>query len=510
MPTGHDRQAVGALDPKQTGGDDGRRETTLPEPIRLSESTPTLDAIKPVVSTAKEATAGKRWKGGTMKYCAIVTLDIKNAFNTANWGQIMTALQRMGTPEYLLRMIGNYLSDRVLIYDTEEGSKEYRVTGGVPQGSVLGPILWNVMYDAVLRLQLPSGASSVGLADDLAVLVVAKYLEQVEQIANESAEIIRRRLESVGLTLADHKTEVLLVSRRKVMERVTVKVGNQTIESKDEIKYLGVMLDSRLNFKAHTKYACEKASKMYNALARMLANTGGPRSSRRILLARVITSSLLYGAQIWADALHLQENKKKMQSVQRLTAIRVSSAFRTVSSDAANVIAGMMPVDIAAGEAKRLFTAKQIEATTKEDKRRERTVSMQAWQESWDSSRNGRWTHRLIPNIERWTNRKHGELNYHLTQFLTGHGGYRQYLNRFGHDDSPLCPMCGEIEDVEHVLTACPRFVEERRPLPTMPNGTIVAENIVDEMLRSEEVWNTVSSVIRRINERLRSTDKIR
>src|ERR1700709_225241 len=409
MPTGHDRQAVGALDPKQTGGDDGRRETTLPEPIRLSESTPTLDAIKPVVSTAKEATAGKRWKGGTMKYCAIVTLDIKNAFNTANWGQIMMALQRMGVPGYLLRIIG----DRVLIYDTEDGPKEYRVTGGVPQGSLLGPILWNVMYDAVLRLALPSGACSVGLADDLAVLVVAKYLEDVQLIANESVAIIREWLDSVGLTLADHKTEVLLVSRRKVMERVTVKVGNQAIESKDEIKYLGIMLDSRLNFKAHTKYAWEKASRMYNALARMLANTGGPRSSRRMLLARVITSSLLYGAQIWADALHLQVNKKKMQSVQRLTAIRVSSAFRTVSSDAANVIAGMMPVDIAAGEAKRLFTAKQIEATTNEDKRRERAASMQAWQESWDSSQKGRWTHRLIPNIERWTTRTHGELNYH-------------------------------------------------------------------------------------------------
>ena len=463
-----------------------------------------------MVSTAREATAGERWKGGAMKYCAVVTLDIKNAFNTANWCQIMKALQKMGAPEYLLRIIGDYLSDRVLIYDTEEGPKEYRVTGGVPQGSVLGPILWNIMYDAVLRLRLPNGASSVGLADDLAVLVVAKYLEEVQLIANQSVEIIRRWLDSVGLTLADHKTEVLLVSRRKVKEKLTVTVGNHDVESKDEIKYLGIMLDSRLNFKAHTKYACEKASKMYTALARMLANTGGPRSSRRMLLARVITSSLLYGAQIWADALHLQENKKKMQSVQRLTAIRVSSAFRTVSSDAANVIAGMMPVDIAAGEAKRLFTAKQIEATTKEDKRRERAASMQAWQESWDSSQKGRWTHRLIPNIEKWTTRKHGELNYHLTQFLTGHGGYRQYLHRVGHDDSPLCPTCGEAEDVEHVMTRCPRFLEERRSLPTMPNGTIVAENIVVEMLNSEETWSTVCSVIKRINEKLREIEKIR
>lgn len=470
----------------------------------------TLDAINLVVSTAREATAGKRWKGGAMKYCAIVTLDIKNAFNTANWGQIMRALQKMGAPEYLLRIIGDYLSDRVLIYDTEEGPREYLVTGGVPQGSVLGPILWNVMYDAVLRLPLPRGASSVGLADDLAILVVAKHLEEVQLIANRSVETIRKWLDSVGLTLADHKTEVLLVSRRKVREKVTVTVGDHAVESKEEIKYLGVMLDSRLNFKAHTKYACERASRMYTALARMLANTGGPRSSRRMLLARVITSSMLYGAQIWADALQLQENRRKMQSVQRRTAMRVASAFRTVSGDAANVIAGMIPADIAAGEAKRLFTAKQIEATTQEDKRRERAVSMQAWQESWDSSQKGRWTHRLIPKIEKWTNRKHGELSYHLTQFLTGHGGYRQYLHRFGNDDSPLCPTCGEEEDVEHVMTRCPRFLEERRPLPTTPNGAIAAENIIEEMLKSEEIWNTVVSVVRCINEKLREIERIR
>ena len=95
----------------------------------------------------------------------------------------------------------------------------------------------------------------MGLADDLAVVVVAKYLEEVELIANESVDIIRRWLDSVGLTLADHKTEVLLVSRRKVKEKVTVKVGSQAVESKDEIKYLGVWLDliSRRTRNTHAK-----------------------------------------------------------------------------------------------------------------------------------------------------------------------------------------------------------------------------------------------------------------
>ena len=470
----------------------------------------TLDAIDMVVSIAREATAGKRWKGGTMKYCVIITLDVKNAFNTANWGQIMRALQGMGVPEYLLKIIGDYLSYRVLTYDTEDGPKEYQVTGGVPQGSVLGPILWNIMYDGVLRLELPNGARTVGFADDLAIVVTAKHLDEVEMVASESVATVRRWINSAGLALADHKTEVLLVSKRKQMEKATVRVGDHTVESKDEIKYLGVTLDSRLSFRAHVKHACEKAAKRYTGLARMLANTGGPRSSRRLLLARVITSTLLYGAQIWAEALKLQHNRRTMQSVHRLTAIRVTSAYRTVSSDAVCVIAGMKPIDVAADEAKRMFEAKRNGATTREARNREETASMQVWQERWNASQKGRWTHKLIPDIKKWTTRSHGEVNYHLTQFLTGHGGYRSYLHRFGHDDSPLCPLCGVEEDAEHVLFRCPRFREDREELPRATNGTTEAEDLVEEMLRSQEAWNTVCSVIRRINEKLRAIEAIR
>lgn len=470
----------------------------------------TLDAIWTVVSIIIDAIQGKRWKGGTKKYGLVVTLDVKNAFNTANWGNVMKALGKMNVPSYLLRLLDSYFDDRILEYDSEDGPKYYNVTAGVPQGSVLGPVLWNIMYNDVLNLRLPDGATVVGFADDIAVVVTAKHIDEVECIANEAVLEIRKWLYSVGLELAEHKTEAVLISSRKKIEKASIRVGNEVIQSKEAIKYLGIMLDHRLNFKSHVKYACAKASVAHSALANMLPNIGGPRSSRRLLLASVVKSITLYGSPIWAKALETVENQNQLNSVQRLSALRVISAYRTTSGEAALVIAGMMPFTILAEEARSIFENKR-NLTDQEDINRIRAESMSKWQERWTASDKGRWTYRLIPNIAKWVQRDHGEVNYDLTQFLTGHGGYRCYLHRFGNDDTPYCPTCVKVvEDPEHAVFYCPRFETVRIAMGRSSRVLLSPDNIVEEMLRSQEIWDDVCGGISKIQRELRRLEAAR
>lgn len=140
-------------------------------------------------------------------------LDIQNTFNTAPWEKISEAMANKSLPSYICRLINNYLSDRTLHYQQADGKQTaMKISCGVPQGSVLGPTLWNIMYDDLLRTRLQEGARYLAFADDIAIIARDRDTMQLQRILTSAVEDTTSWLQRAGLQLAAHKTEVMVIS----------------------------------------------------------------------------------------------------------------------------------------------------------------------------------------------------------------------------------------------------------------------------------------------------------
>ena len=166
---------------------------------------------------------------------------------------------RKKVSDYLLRMIDDYLSDNWVIYEGDTWSLKGEMTCGAPQTSRVGPLVWNVMYDDFLRMDLPAGTSIIGFGDDAIVVCTADNVGILELRINDSLWLAKRWLDSRGLKMAPEKTEALLVTDKRSFQYPKIALGEHEIEWKKSIEYPGVQLDRRLSFGEHLQIATVKA-----------------------------------------------------------------------------------------------------------------------------------------------------------------------------------------------------------------------------------------------------------
>ena len=115
----------------------------------------------------------------------MISIDIRNAFNTARWRNCIKTMMRKKIPDYLLRMMDDYLSNRWVIYEGNKWSLKEEMTCGAPQGSRVGPFVWNIVYGNFLRIDLPAGMNIIGFKNNALVLCAAEDVEILELRIND-------------------------------------------------------------------------------------------------------------------------------------------------------------------------------------------------------------------------------------------------------------------------------------------------------------------------------------
>lgn len=243
-----------------------------------------------------------------------------------------------------------------------------------------------------------------------------KSVEQVRSRTNQALAKILRRIDVLGLTVAPEKTEaVLFFGKKRPDLDPVIRLGRTYIKMSPRIRY--VPWDYRLNFSAHFKYVEEKMGKVNRALGRLMPNLRGPTEWKRRLYSNILSSVALYGAPIWSDALQRSEvNKRLLRKSQKTMAQRVCSAYRTVSFDAATLLASTQLLDLLAIE--RRITYQRIrEAESRGELSLDERNQIRNEEKKATA---GRWTERLnhprtagrrtmegvLPHINEWMARR--------------------------------------------------------------------------------------------------------
>lgn len=134
----------------------------------------------------------------------------------------------------------------------------------------------------------------------------------------------------------------------------------------------------------------------------------------------------------------------------------MTKAYRTVSTEALQVIAGIYPLDLALKECY-LKAREPPDARSSAFKERVRNQLLAEWQERWNQTDVGRRVWQYIPDVRERLDLFEFRPNYYVTQFLIGHGQFNAFLHRIGKKESDFCAACGLYDDVRHAYRDCRR-----------------------------------------------------
>lgn len=198
----------------------------------------------------------------------------------------------------------------------------------------------------------------------------------------------------------------------------------------------------------------------------------------------------MYGAQIWGKAMTTKTRRTLPIAIHRACASRTTCAYRMAPNSALAVISGIQPFDITAQQRhmelqQRVQRQERLKkkntpwgvhkekGARKAEKADAERWAREAWTQAWENEEiTGQWTKRLISARTPWIERKHGAVDYYLTQALTGHGAFNAYLKRFKKRRSAQCRYCGEANDTaEHTILNCTEWDTIRGPAWTTTDG---------------------------------------
>lgn len=250
----------------------------------------TVDQVHRITDIIEKALEDKQ-------ICSTLFLDVAAAFDKV-WHEGLIHKLKVMLPGPYVDLLRSYLSERLFRVRQEDEYSELReVKAGVPQGSVLGPVLY-LLYTS--DIPQSDHVSIATFADDTAILATAQTVEEAANKLQYASEEIHQWTKRWKIKLNELKSAHVNFTNKLLVNPPTISINNVLVPHENSAKYLGMTLDVKLKWKEHVKKKRKELDLKYRQLYWLIGRRSKLSTDNKILIYNQILKPVwLYGIQLW-------------------------------------------------------------------------------------------------------------------------------------------------------------------------------------------------------------------
>ncbi len=254
----------------------------------------------------------------------VVFIDLKKAFDTVNHDILLKKLEFYGITGQAHDLLKSYLSNRRQKCQIDNFiSSEHLIKCGVPQGSILGPLLF-LLYINNLPECLKNTRPRL-FADDTNITATSHTIADIETAANSDLENLKNWLIANKLSLNVAKTEFMLIGSPQIIRNASnaqpnILIENKQIQQVNKAKTLGIIIDQHLSWKPNTENICKKITSGISALRRVKPFIA-ERDTLTSIYNAIVRPYFDYCSEVWDVFGEIQS--RRLQKLQNRAALQL-------------------------------------------------------------------------------------------------------------------------------------------------------------------------------------------